>query len=283
MTVYNELMGKLDDAGLLFNVAEDRVTTASGIEIQNKKALINQRNGEVLSVVSNAYKTVTNEEIFSGFCRAVEASGLNATDAQVDIRRTASGSRSMVDFTFPHQVVSLNGDVTALQISALNSFDGSTRYLTKAGGLRMRCLNGQILGKIAGSYSSKHTSQLDVDAGAAKVIRMVEEFNQAKDYWGAMMFKRVEFATRHQVYKRFLNLDKKDPDDIANNSRLLKLMELDKAYTNEMGQTLWALYNVLTDYVSHKLVKGKAPNVNATRDLRVRLEKTLESESVFEI
>lgn len=281
MTVYNDLMGKLDNAGLLFNVREEGVLTASGQVVPKRKALINTKSGEVMSVVSEAYRTVPNEEIFAGFCKAVEDSGINADGAQVNVRQTPTGSRAMVDFVFPNQTVSFQGDVTALQIAALNSFDGTTRYLTKAGGLRMKCLNGQILGRIVGSYSSKHQSTLDVDAGAAQVIKMVQEFNNAKEYWQTLMMRSVSYDTRLRVYADFLGLKALDSNDLLDNSRFQHVMKLDHSYTQEMGGTAWALYNVLTDYTTHFQPRGKAQSVGSAARMRARLEKTLDSTEVL--
>ena len=99
----------------------------------------------------------------------------------------------MVDFVFPNHYTAVTGDTsqTALQLCALNSFDGSLRYMVKAGGLRMKCLNGQVLGNIVGSYSSTHTSSLKVQDSADHVVRMITDFNKAREYWSSLMQRSV--------------------------------------------------------------------------------------------
>ena len=263
MTIYNNLMQQIDDAGLLFNVAEDKVTTASGLIVPNKKALINTANNEVMGVVSEAYRTVANEEIFSVFCAAIEDSGINAHDAQVNIKRTANGSRAIVDFTFPNESIQVRGDdsATVLQICALNSFDGSLRYMTKAGGLRMKCLNGQVLGDIVASYSSTHCKKLAVEAGADKIIRMVEEFNNARDYWGKMMQTPVTDAQVGTILLQFLDIPR--DSEFLQNKRYNQVFDLWRAYRNELGRNAYAFYNTLTDYVSHQQPRSSATEVRA--------------------
>ena len=61
MTVYDNLMQQIDDAGLLFNVTShsmlarleknEATGTFSTCPIPNKRALINATSGEVISVV----------------------------------------------------------------------------------------------------------------------------------------------------------------------------------------------------------------------------------------
>lgn len=280
MTVYQNLMSQIDNAGLLFNVQEDKLYTQSGAEVPNKKALINLNNGKVMSVVSKGYKVVTNDEIFSGFCKSIEASQIDADGAQVKVRQTPDGARAMVDFVFPNQLLRVGDDdsTTALQLCALNSFDGTTRYITKAGGLRMKCLNGQILGSIVGAYSSTHTAQLNVDEGAESVIRMIEQFNKASDYWGAMMQSAVSSDVAYKVFLKFLMIDRIDPE--RENARVNRCMDLWRQYSMELGRNAYALYNVLTHYVSHQEKQYKNPTNSAIHQRR-QLEKVLNTSTVF--
>jgi len=275
MTVYQNLMGQIESVGLLFNVAEDQVITASGIVIEGKKALINTANDKVMGIVSNGYRTVPNEEIFSNFCQAIEDSSIDAEGAYVNIRRTESGSRAMVDFVFPNEQFTVNGDdsSTQLQICALNSFDGSLRYITKAGGLRMKCLNGQVLGNIAASYSSAHTTNLNVEAGAKKVIEMLDQFNSAKEYWGELMQTRVSDAQVISVLLHFLELPL--DSEFQSNRRYQRVWEIWRGYRAEMGSNAYALYNTMTDYVTHRKPRNADTAVRAMANGRERINKAM--------
>lgn len=281
MTVYQNLMDQIDNTGLLFNVESEELRTASGRVVPKKKALINTRTNDVMSVVSSNYKVVTNEEIFSSFCRSVEASSINAEGAEVKVRQTPNGARAMVDFIFPSEAIKLYSDEseTALQLCALNSFDGTTRYLTKAGGLRMKCLNGQILGHIVGSYSSTHTESLDVEAGAESVIAMIEQFQKAENYWGAMMLTKVSTDVATRVFKQFLVI-KQEGELERQNKRLERCLKLWCQYASEMGFNAYALYNVLTHYVSHQEKEYKNPT-QAMMHQRNQIEKILRTSQVF--
>ena len=276
MTVYNNLMDQLASQELLFNVREEKMTTMSGIIIPNKKAIINNDTGNVISTVGLGYKTVSNEQIFSAFCKSIEESGIDATDCDIDVDQTDTGARAMVTFTFPEvsmKTVHSDESETVLQLCALNSFDGSTRYVVKAGGLRMKCLNGQILGNIVSSHSSYHTKSLDVTSSAQSIFDMVEDFNEAKDYWGGMMQQLVSADHVRQVLAKFLYLD--DYND-ENNKRMQQCMQLWSEYREEMGSTAYALYNVMTDYVTtnSKSAAGKMRERN-------HVAKLLDTEAAF--
>jgi len=282
MTVYQNLMTQLDDQGLLFNVTEDKLLTASGIEVPKKKAIIHQ-SGEVISVVGENYKVVSNEEIFSSFCRGIEESRVDANDAKVEVTQTETGSRAMVTFTLPNVSLQVKDDSspTVLQFCALNSFDGSTRYLVKAGGLRMKCLNGQIVGDVISSYSSYHTQNLDTDAAADKVINMVSDFNRARTYWRAMMQQYVSTDHAAKVFQKFLYLENIDGglDSLMagkTNKRFDLCMSMWQAYSKEFGLNAYAVYNVLTDYVSRA-------DLSAAGQMRERnhVIKLLNKEAVF--
>jgi hypothetical protein len=285
-------MGQLNDAGVLFNVAEcdlytdykQSITAENGlVPVCNKKALINTANGEVMSVVSKAYRVVSNEEIFSSFCHSLEnVKGLKTDAATVHVSQMPNGARAMVDFRFPEEQVQVKGDgsKTVLSITALNSFDGSTRYITKAGGLRMKCMNGQIVGSILGAYSHGHTANLDVEAGAKRVVEMVKQFQSAKEYWGGMMQIEVSPQVARQVFLKFLRIRNDDPEKY--NARLELCLGLYRTYCKEFGANAYAVYNVLTHYISNNEREYKNPTKTAIKQID-GLTKLLDSHKIFKV
>ena len=289
MTVYNNLMQRIDDAGLLFNVQKANLFAEIndiGLhgrhgckQVDNRKALINTKSGKIMSIVSDSYKVVTNEEIFSSFCKNIEDANIDTDGATVNVRQTSTGSRAMVDFTFPAHKISVDGDnsATALQFCALNSFDGSTRYVAKAGGLRMKCMNGQIVGNIIGAYSSLHTKALDVDLGADVISKMLKDFDTSKQYWNRMMQVGVRDNIAYHVIVKFLGIKEYEgapARPIRKNKRFDELVGLWAQYRRELGDNAYALYNALTHYISHQPKKHKEP-ANTEIMQRTKLVKML--------
>ena len=191
--------------------------------------------------------------------------------------QTDTGSKAMVTFTMPNVSLKVSEDSsnTVMQICTLNSFDGTTRFVSKAGGLRTKCLNGQILGNVVSSYSSYHTKSLDVDAAADGIINMIVDFQNAKEYWNAMMQQYVSGDHAGEVFKRFLYLEDHDFDGKPN-KRFELCTGLWYAYVREFGSNAYALYNVLTEYVSRS-------NLSAAGEIRERnhVAKMLDTEAAF--
>ena len=252
MSVYENFMSQLSDKGALFNVRSEKLQTASGLLIPNKKVIINERSNDPIGIVSEGYKVVKNEEIFDGFCKSIEKSNINTDGAQINVSFAKGGAKTLVDFIFPEESFSVDGDSskTALNIVALNSFDGSTRYITKAGGFRIKCMNGQVIGNIASAYSSTHTNKLDVDAGAQRVINMLQEFQGAKHYWGKMLQTPLTHVQAHKIIEEFIGKKVDFSERIPAMYDCVNRLWL--AYAKEFGQNTYALYNAMTDYVSHK-------------------------------
>jgi hypothetical protein len=102
---------------------------------------------------------------------------------------------------------------------------------------------------------------------------MVEDFNEAKDYWGGMMRQMVSTDHVRQVLAKFLYID--DYAD-ENNKRLQMCMDLWRQYSSEMGNNAYALYNVMTDYVTTN-------SKSATGKMRERnhVAKLLDTEAAF--
>lgn len=279
MSISTQLMDQLDNANVLFNVSEQTLMTGNGLQIPNKKVLINEMNGSVLGIVGQNYRAVTNEEIFDEFTRSIEKSNINTEGASINVKFQNGGAKTLVDFVFPNEIMEVQGDKTALSIAALNSFDGSTRYLTKAGGLRMKCLNGQILGKIAGSYSSLHNNNLDVEEGAKKVMEMVQQFQDSAEYFQHLIDRKLEGKVIDRVIGKFLNVDMTDEANL-NKPRVNEIHRILDNYQREMGNTAYALYNTFTDYITHSNYKEESAARSLLRN-RSKLETLMNEDEAF--
>jgi hypothetical protein len=273
------LMNQLENSNVLFNVREESLVTGSGLVIPNKKVLVNEHNEQPIGIVSNNYRTVLNEEIFSKFTKAIETSNINTDGAEIKVKFSKAGARTMVDFRFPNELIEVNGDVTALSITALNSFDGSTRYITKAGGLRMKCLNGQVLGKVAGAYSSFHNQSLDVDQGAKQIMEMLKTFQSSKEYWGKLMTRKVNPNQVLYIFGEFLGLDLTDEANLKKPT-VNQLQTLWYSYSKELGNNVYAVYNCLTDYVTHRKYNDNAAAQSYLRG-QSRIEQVMQYNPLF--
>ena len=240
---------RIKDLGALFNVRTEPVITESGLRVPQRVAIVNVENNQPLSVVSSKYKVVSNDEVVRATLKAIDHAQLDTTDADVIVQNGAHGAKSMIRIQLPAYSILSGNNRTNLEIVTLNSYDGSWKYVSRAGGIRLACLNGQVMGKMIGTYSQFHNASLNVERGAEQLVRMIGDFTKSEDWFRAMMSKKVTDEDLDTMISKFLNIPRAHLDD----SRMAKkLRETYDAYAREMGANAYALYNAFTDFITHR-------------------------------
>lgn len=280
----NTVLTALRDNGTIFPVRSEPVMSAnSNLLFPERRILINELLNQPIGLVSQSYKVVDNEHVFNTFCDSIERTGLNTDDVQIFAATAQHGARSLVKFRFPHEKVSLgfdNSDVSC-EIAVLNSFDGSTRYVTRVGAFRMACLNGQLLGNLVGNYSQYHTASLNVEAGAKQLLNMLEAYKRAPEYWGKMNRIIITDNDAHELIKLYFQLpEDTDVLTFTRSSVVPHMVKAWKGYKKQMGSTLYSFYNALTDFVSHKQYKKETEATGRVFNEK-RLQKFLTTNSTF--
>ena len=231
--------------------------------INTHKAVVDEK-GNIISVVGKGYNVIQNADIIPDYERAIYRSGLDTTDMERDIQQSHGGARTVVTYTFPaHRIEVKKDDPMDLKISVLNSYDGSWKFMSLVGALRLACLNGQVIGDFFSSFYGKHTMNLDTDVAVDRLETSLDVYLQNAEYW--KQYPKIS-VTDLQAQNVFLNL--------AGTSKVLNgvLEEIYSKYTDEMGSNLWALFNTLTDWSSHskfKNIRNQAATV-ITREQKIR-------------
>ena len=231
--------------------------------INTHKAVVDEK-GNIISVVGKGYNVIQNADIIPDYERAIYRSGLNTRGMERDIQQSHGGARTVVTYTFPaHRIEVKKDDPMDLKISVLNSYDGSWKFMSLVGALRLACLNGQVIGDFFSSFYGKHTMNLDTDAAVDRLETSLDVYLQNAEYW--KQYPKIS-VTDLQAQNVFLNL--------AGTSKILNgvLEDIHVKYVDEMGGNLWALFNTLTDWSSHskfKNIRNQAATV-ITREQKIR-------------
>jgi len=231
--------------------------------INTHKAVVDEK-GNIISVVGKGYNVIQNADIIPDYERAIYRSGLNTRGMERDIQQSHGGARTVVTYTFPaHRIEVKKDDPMDLKISVLNSYDGSWKFMSLVGALRLACLNGQVIGDFFSSFYGKHTMNLDTDAAVDRLETSLDVYLQNAEYW--KQYPKIS-VTDLQAQNVFLNL--------AGTSKVLNgvLEDIHVKYVDEMGGNLWALFNTLTDWSSHskfKNIRNQAATV-ITREQKIR-------------
>ena len=231
--------------------------------ITTHKAIVDD-TGKIISIVGKGYNVVQNADIIPDYERAIYRSQLDTTDMKRDVQQSHYGARTVCTYTFPaHRIEVREGDSMDLKISVLNSYDGSWKFMSLVGALRLACLNGQVIGDYFSSFYGKHTRSLDTDVAVKKLEHSLDVYMENAELWKQYPTTAV---SELQAYNVFLNL--------AGESKvLLELLQTTHAlYVDEVGSNLWALFNTLTDWASHAKFKNKSNIASTiiTREQKVR-------------
>ena len=140
----------------------------------------------------------------------------------------------------------------------------SWRFRSIMGAFRLLCANGLILGNPLAEYSGKHTASLDTDRAIKDLGIALEVYLQNTEVWQEYPNIAVTPVQIDSVFGA-----------IAKGSKtMLKMLDetFNNIYKEEMGNTLWALYNTLTDWSTHAKVKNEAnaPSIIVNREEKVR-------------
>lgn len=278
------LIEQVREQGALFNVRTEEVVSPTGVVAEGKRMIVNEDTNRCIGIVSDKYRVVTNAEVLEHLTTALDRSALDLTGLEAYVSQSHGGARAMVNVRLPAHEIDLHGDKSQLQISVLNSYDGRWKYQSRAGAIRMACLNGQILGSFVGSYTEYHNAKLDVEAGAQQLINMANDFENAKEWWVQMMGRKVDNEQLLRSIAIFLTGKSKieHREDFLKLPTVRKLIELYSGYSKEMGENAYALYNAFTDFVTHKKYRDETAAA-ALLTNQEKLRETLNRSKLFEL
>ena len=231
--------------------------------LETHKAIVN-KDGDPIAVVGKNYNVVQDSDIMPQFYDVIMASNLDKTGMTQKISYSHNGAKTKVVYTFPaHEMAVDVGDFVQLQIMVLNSCDGSWKFMSMLGAVRLACMNGQVVVDAFSSYSAKHTKSLDTDLAIAKLETALEVYEANVKLWQKFAKSGVTNSQATAVFEK-----------VAGKSDRLQVLleETFIKYKAEMGKTIWALFNTLTDWSTHAKFKNETNKVATiyNREAKVR-------------
>lgn len=267
-------------AGLDWNVQVEEIQTISGKPIQNKKALINPTNGEILSVMSDSYAICENKTAFS-FVDAIPNSEIVAGGffGKGEIVWMVSKIQGLMTLK--------NGEEIEQNLMVLNSHNGSKQVMVLPVPTRLACTNifNSLLAK-GNSFKIRHSAGLEGKLEQAKKAlgftgqyysKLGKEFDDLISY-----FLSVDEAFKIVNYILEIDQNEKIPkqkQDLRDNI----LSNFQHGVGNE-GKSGFDLLNAFTQYSTHEAkTKGvKGDMVLARRFQNSVLENSLNAKA-FEV
>jgi len=148
-----------------FPILEQRVffenSKNSVLETQKYKSIIREDTNELISIMKDSYKVVTNSEIIKPLME--ELNNLETNWCIDDSHSFCTLSRMRLQITLPDIMIAEDDESkTALSLFISNSYSGEEGIRMIYGGLRLICSNGLILGKVLAKFYARHTKNVQV-------------------------------------------------------------------------------------------------------------------------
>ena len=282
-TPWHRLGTKLDEpataaeaitsAGLDYLVQLEPLTTADGIPVPQRKAVVRTDTNEVLGVVGNSYQPVQNHQCF-GFLDAVVA------DEQLRYHTAGAlgkGERVWMLAQLPGQIrVKNSDDVTEQFLLLSNSHDGSSALRVYFTPIRVVCAN--TLGMAERRSRGQGISIIHKGDLAAKIGEAQDILGFAKRFYDDLE-ARINHLANHYPSQQQLSIyfESLYPDrENQNNGRAKNIRaELQRLYEDGVGQDIpeirhstWAAFNAVVEYVDHhRSTRGQSSKERASRRL----------------
>lgn len=245
-------------------VAEQPVRWGKDGKLQrakDHKAIVDLNTGKVFSIVSNDYKLIRHEQAIEKVERFIHGYNL-MSGYVVDTEFFNDRGRMRRTYRFPSISVQISKDDTVcLTLHLFNSYDLTWPFIVLVGAFRFVCANGLVIGTKYYQFRKRHVFDLEEVGLEADLNRSIKKFNLQAQEWR----KWAEVPMTMTVY-----------------GRVMRSMQFGVRATEEIEEkiwdgrqpesdgvpliTLWAFYNVLTWYLSHRV---------ASLNRRVELEHRL--------
>jgi phage/plasmid-like protein (TIGR03299 family) len=261
-------------ARLDYDVTLTPMTTADGLPVPGRRAVVRADTRTVLGVVSDRFVPVQNRQAF-GFLDAVVAGGGLRYHTAGALGR---GERIWLLAKLPEQIRVRGGDDLVDQYLLLsNAHDGSAALRVLFTPVRVVCANTLSLAHRQGAgegVSIMHKGDL-----AAKIVQAQEVLGLARRFFddaAAVIDRLADYSPSAAQLEAYFRELYPDPEEGKNNGRAAKARaELHRLFEEGVGHdqagvkgTVWAAYNAVTEYIDHlRPARGRDDTDRASRRL----------------
>lgn len=234
----------------------------SRVDTPDYRAVVNQSNGQIISIVGKNYQLISNEkaivmgkQIFTQLYPWVKA------DELIPYKVVAPNSKASAHIDLIHEAVDFKvwqQEAWLPFLRTSNSYNRSIALSFEIGFVRKLCSNGVLFNKKSLKFKFLHNRGSMVDLmQAAKQIKTTSDIfsDQCKRLKDYQIPQELMFALVCQILN--INLELPEEKQISKKINSLgNLIDLTKilttGYISELGSNAYAAFNVVTDLVSHQ-------------------------------
>jgi len=242
------------------------------IEIPNRYALINEATKQPLSVVSNKYKLRTYRALVWKVSNAIREA--NMTD-NITIKDwvNPNGTKFKRDVYFWNNGIPVKDNYKEKAVPHLRiyaSYDSSWAEQIIFGSVYVLCMNGLVRPEWQFKVYNKHSAANDTDY----TVEMFKQGLNAQKDLGNELFKYIQRkVSNNEVEYLFKNTIAKLETTLNagrfSDNVMYDLSNLWDKYRNSYGNTVFAVYQAVTDWSSHPVTRGSKELVKRRREQKV--------------
>ena len=227
----------------------------NGTIVDTHKALIRTDTEEVLAVHGNGYQIISHDDVVNSTYDAIKRADIS-NDFNFKVTDYENGRKLKIDIIFPDLTIEPQvGDYVRFQGLVYNSYDATWALSQAARGLRLWCDNGCTTPDTISHQRTKHTKNgaIGLDSGAYLFKQGLENFFNNKEKWQSYANIRINPLQAEGFFKEELvksNRKYKDHNEF-NKKQLENLLSIHQQQNDQLGWTLWALYNTMTYWATH--------------------------------
>jgi len=248
----------LTQTNLNWTVSQQTLTTESGIEVPNHRAIVRDDTQQVLSIHGDGYFPFQNHQLVELLDKVSNQIGLPIQGGSY------FGDGQKVYIQLKSNDLKLGTDRIEGYITGINSFDGSTSLAFGPSNITISCQNTFFAAFRNMDTKVRHTKNmvLRVDEICRGLEGVIEEEKVMFDDIKRLSETRFSKETEDWVSKILFNISKdvdlKEVDSLSTvtQNRLTRFYVDLNGELKEKGDNLWGLFSGVTKYTTHSLNSG---------------------------
>ena len=226
----NKFVFPVEERRVYFDKPDSGITTT-----KEYKAIVRPDKNKLISIMQDSYQLIPNRDIIMPLLDQL---------SELDTRWNFDNSHTFVDskrmrlqVTFPELTLNDGKSDIALSMFIHNSYDGSEGVRVFYGAIRAICSNGFVFGEVISKFYSKHTSGINLNNLREQIEATYDKIPIIKERISILQNMGATQGVTEEIEK--------------------KLGKKISAYVTEQPkpENQWALYNILTYYISHLIDK----------------------------
>jgi len=254
--------------GIVFQDADGYTIDGVYKEIPNYSQVWDTTNERPIpnGVVGSKYHPTAYHELVDrcseGLAKANLDTGCIVKDAMHE-----GGAKFVRTISYPNITIEpktrKEGDIIRFEIVLRSSLDGSWVHSLQILPIRLLCSNGMV--GVDSNYklifNFKHTTGFTAEMIRDKVLIGQESFQEMSQWFEALSNAEVTTSDVKSLLKQTLFKKQAQKDaELKENKTFNWMMEQFLKETKDLGMTMWAVYNMLTNYATHvPLRKSNTP------------------------